>query len=387
MPPLSEIVARAGWHAKQTLVRTRAALTVPRLVVRASRAYDAPIGTVLRRFVRLNRGGFILHPAILEELPAMGVLDPQLPHELAVQVVGPARLRRSQLRLSPEPLTPVIDDKALFYTVCGLAGLPVAPVHAFVYRDYPGWTSDGWTPRSRAEWAPALERVLPEEVIAKPVDGDVGVGIRAFRRERGDFWEGKRLVGTSADLYDTLFDNGAFAGFVLQLRVRNHPTIAAISGASTLQGARIITLVDRGRDVSVLAATHRIALVDGVVDNVHAGGSAPTTVDIETGRLGKLMVPRPDGFGQELLERHPHTGQQCEGVVLPYWADALELVRRAALAFAMVRTLGWDIALTPDGPLVMEANAGWASMNRVAPMEAILQRLDESIAREAASAL
>ena len=208
----------------------------------------------------------------------------------------------------------------------------------------------------------ALERVLRQELIAKPVDADVGLGVRAFRREGGAFWEGTRLLGSSAELYDTLFEEGVFTGFVLQQHVRNHPTIAAISGAAMLQTARIVTLVDAGRDVTILAAAHRIALVEGVVDNVHRGSTAWVAVDLETGRLGKLLVNRPDGFRQLHLERHPQTGQVCEGVQLPHWADAIELARRAALAFSMVRTIGWDIALTSDGPLVMEANSGWAAL-------------------------
>jgi len=383
MRPLSEVVARAGWWARLAAMRARTGLAAPGLVLRAARAYDVPVRTVVGRFVRLRGEGFMLHPQLLAELSQLEVLDPSLPDELAAEVVGPARLRRSQLRLSPEPLTRVIDDKAIFYTICGLAGLPIAPVYAFVYRDFPGWTRSGRTPRSRAEWAAALARVLPQEVIAKPVEGDIGVGVRAFRRDDDAFWEGDRLVGSSADLYDALFEEGRFGGFVLQQRVRSHPTIAAISGAAMLQTARIITLVDPGPEVVVLAAAHKIALTDGLVDNLHRGASAGVPIDLESGLLGKMLVSRPDGFGMLRLERHPHTGNVCEGVRVPYWSDALELVRKASLAFAMVRTMGWDVALTPEGPLLMEGNAGWAAYNHVVPMGSILRRLDESIAREA----
>ena len=44
---------------------------------------------------------------------------------------------------------------------------------------------------------------------------------------------------------------------------------------------------------------------------------------------------------------------------IPWWTEAVELVCGAALRFPALRTLGWDVAITPDGPRVIEANAHW----------------------------
>ena len=44
---------------------------------------------------------------------------------------------------------------------------------------------------------------------------------------------------------------------------------------------------------------------------------------------------------------------------LPIGAAAKELVTSAALTFLPLRTIGWDVALTPMGPVLIEGNAWW----------------------------
>jgi len=38
------------------------------------------------------------------------------------------------------------------------------------------------------------------------------------------------------------------------------------------------------------------------------------------------------------------------------WEEVLDLARSSARAFAPVRTVGWDVAVTPSGPVLVEGN-------------------------------
>jgi glutathione synthase/RimK-type ligase-like ATP-grasp enzyme len=54
---------------------------------------------------------------------------------------------------------------------------------------------------------------------------------------------------------------------------------------------------------------------------------------------------------------HPDTGNVIEGFRIPMWAEVVELLERGQRSLPDLRTLGWDIAVTDDGPLIVETNA------------------------------
>jgi hypothetical protein len=105
----------------------------------------------------------------------------------------------------------------------------------------------------------------------------------------------------------------------------------------------------------------KLAVGRGATDNYDDGrtGNGFSEISIDDGVLGPLMVPAPGGFGYVSSPVAPGTGQRVEGRRLPCFAEACELVRRSAPLFLPMRTLGWDVALTPAGPVVVEANNWW----------------------------
>ena len=53
---------------------------------------------------------------------------------------------------------------------------------------------------------------------------------------------------------------------------------------------------------------------------------------------------------------HPDTGAKIAGFKFPYWDEMLATVIAGAKVFDNLYTLGWDVALTEDGPVLLEAN-------------------------------
>lgn len=294
----------------------------------------------------------------LDEARILGLLDPAGDPG---RFVAQTRLRPAQMRISPEPLSAVIDDKALFHRACTLAGLPVPETHAFVYRGHPGWARDGRPAPVGAEWNAALAELAPDEFIAKPVSGDYGDGVR--------------LIENRGDVYAKLMA-APYDGFVVQTRARNHRWLLDLTGSDTLQTFRVVTIVERG-EPSVVAAAHKVVLGDGIVDNFHGGatGNGTANVDVDTGALGPITVVRPDGHGLERLSQHPRTGRRYAGEVVPGWEALVREVLRAASAFATLGTVGWDVALTDQGPQFLEGNTGWATFNHVWETRSLLERL------------
>jgi hypothetical protein len=81
--------------------------------------------------------------------------------------------------------------------------------------------------------------------------------------------------------------------------------------------------------------------------------------DQDAGILRGAVNIHECGSGMKVVEAHPETGVAFDGFRLPFWSDAVELVTGAQRYFAELPTLGWDIALTGDGPAIIEANSRW----------------------------
>lgn len=117
---------------------------------------------------------------------------------------------------------------------------------------------------------------------------------------------------------------------------------------------RAITVYTDGR-VDIVATVLKLG-TSRAVDNLSLGGIA-APVNTETGVVnGPALTKDP---WAEPYYQHPVTGAQISGVPLPHWDQVLELCDRAARVVPTVRTVGWDIAITPEDPILVEGNDNW----------------------------
>jgi hypothetical protein len=110
----------------------------------------------------------------------------------------------------------------------------------------------------------------------------------------------------------------------------------------------------------IAAATHRFGTsLSAPVDNVGKGGLA-AEVDAKTGVLGPLASLPGVHFSEpgpvRWLDEHPETGVRVSGTVVPGWSDIVDEIQRVTLALEGLNCVGWDVAVTPDGPMIIEGN-------------------------------
>ena len=186
-----------------------------------------------------------------------------------------------------------------------------------------------------------------------------------FKRDFGGSGEFV-LVFTAADMsglqhasgahwsIDRLLEStSAVEPWLVQSRVTAHPELAALAGCDYAATLRLVTCRRSSGRVFLLPATLKLPSTASGCDNFGAGNVAIAVND--DGVLGRGAL----GLDGPPIDRHPVTGALFEGVTVPHWAAAVEIVRRGQALVPTLRSLGWDVAITPGGSVILETNAWW----------------------------
>ena len=140
-------------------------------------------------------------------------------------------------------------------------------------------------------------------------------------------------------------------GFLFQSHIQQHPTIHATIGAA-VGTVRIITFLTADQP-RILGAFWKIPRRGMVADNLWRGGLI-AAVNTETGIVARAR----EGIGPVARwhQTHPDTGAPLSGLTLPDWDQLRSLVCDASILLSGLPLVGWDIALGPKGPIIIEAN-------------------------------
>jgi len=299
-----------------------------------------------------------------DEAVDTGLINPDLSPDEDPGAIGRWRLTRHQYRFSPRPWECLSADKAVFYAYCKALGLPVPKLYAVLDKDA-GWTASGKLISERAEWERFFENDLPQEFIIKPALGARGRGVNLYRRAGASFQDLSGQTFSAASLYERLRTDSAYTRFVIQERLFNHPEIQRLTGTQSLQTVRVQTWITKDGEVELYETHIKMILGNNLTDNVDGGrsGNMRAELDMDSGALAAPFVSSPDGIGFKILPVHPVTGINITGTVLPHWSSFRQLVDRAAHLFLPIRTIGWDIAITSDGPVLIEGNTWYDGCN------------------------
>jgi hypothetical protein len=242
-----------------------------------------------------------------------------------------------QNAVNPADRCAVVNDKVLFHRVMSAHGVPSIPTLAFI------------TPTE-------IRGEDEEPVSAERLAERLGQRALFVKNSQGHFGKGAFTSrGLDADHVARL--QAAGGRYLVQPLVEQCRELAAFHPAS-LNTIRIATYADPAGEVSVLAATLKMGMKGACVDNRLHGGLF-VGIDLATGRLRDWGVSA--ATGSDRLAAHPDTGVAFAGVAVPFWDEVLATTRRAARAVPELGTIGWDIAVSPTGPVVVEGNRNWGA--------------------------
>jgi len=236
-----------------------------------------------------------------------------------------------------------LRNKHWFFETCRKRGLPTIPV--LIYFD-----------SGKAEWVANGEERLPHsDLISKPVLGRCGVGVESWAYlTDGHYREKESAELSPPDLISWLSKASCATPYILQEKVGNHPKLAGLSRGG-LCTVRLVTCRDVMAPPEYLSAVFRMPTGASITDNFDGGGLA-SPVQKDDGVLGPAIAKSLDSTP---LDIHPNTGTRVRGVKIPFWEQIVRLCLDAHEAFPTLCSVGWDVAVTENGPLLVEGNSTW----------------------------
>lgn len=243
------------------------------------------------------------------------------------------------------------EDKSFLYSLLDHHGVPIPQTLAVIDQ---GSRDHGQAPVAKtADELRSMLNGAEFPVFFKPV---MGVGSYGAMLVHGISDGEVELEGREPLPLWAFFDELAGMGaYLVQPYVRNHPDVAALS--AHLATVRCYNFRD-GDDLAVRWTLLKLVGGDNIADNYWRDGNMLADVDPDTGRLKRVITG--EGFALRTIDSHPVSGQPFADVSLPYWADVLALNERCANIYSPIRYSNTDIAITPDGPVVVEVNIGGA---------------------------
>lgn len=239
--------------------------------------------------------------------------------------------------------------------------IPTAPIIMCVGRDVESFATDGLFPTLSCPSAiGSLLARYSDDLFVKPSVGWRGQQIFTLAR-RDSSWAIEHCFLSEEEAAALLLDRAPSSGLLVQKRLRTHPDLSAIGGDFGLCTLRINTALTSTGSTIVFVFL-KLMGAPSLTDNFTEGsaGNFIAQVNVTSGMVERAFGRLPGNrvFVQE-FRRHPKTGTEFKGVRLPFWNETIALALATSRAFPEAPLVGMDVAITPEGPMVIELQPDW----------------------------
>lgn len=187
---------------------------------------------------------------------------------------------------------------------------------------------------------------LDVDLFAKPRDGIKGES--CYRLKKEDL--------NNDALMQEVFSLVKENNFIFQKLIIQHKAINEIYSDS-INTIRIDTYRDKNEKTHVLTAFMRFGMGGKVTDNTGTDGFI-IPLNLKTGHFEKYGIQYLN-VNTQPIESHPDTKVKFENRMVPFFNEILALAHVLSKSF-VDRLVGWDVAITENGPIVIEGNCDYA---------------------------
>jgi hypothetical protein len=242
--------------------------------------------------------------------------------------------------LSRNKDTQSLIDKAGFEDLCREQNLPCANIVATA-------SDQGVVIHSGSH--------LPKtNLFSKFNEQSCGSGGQAWNyEESSQTWRNDLQTYTEPQLLKYFKEKAKGEAILIQLKLDNAEALKKFSSGA-LCSMRIVTYKLPGQASKHLRSSLRMPVGQVDIDNFAAGGIA-ANIDAS----GRLTTAIEKYGNYSYFDVHPYTNTQITGALLENFDDALALATRTHDLLTDLDFVGWDIAHTQHGLMVIEGNVTW----------------------------
>lgn len=237
----------------------------------------------------------------------------------------------------------ILSDKIVMSSVFKGLSIPSSNVAFYIIEGRV--LKDGIVINIESEFYSMLDGLGVEKVFIKPADGEGGKGILIARKDAAGCFccDGVKL--------NIKFLTKLTGDYLVEPCIKQIDYLNTIY-SNSVNTLRVITKRS-GDGVSIVAITLRMGNSGREIDNGSAGGFL-IGIDPAT---GKSIHPYASyEYGAERIYTHPDSGFKFSELQIPNWDRYINQIESVSNNMFFINLIGWDVALTKEGILCIEAN-------------------------------
>lgn len=200
----------------------------------------------------------------------------------------------------------------------------------------------GWIATDSHSWSDIESFVDKyDSVIAKPLTDYGGHGVFKIDKNKSDYIEQKAILKRLVEINKK---------YIVEETIHNCEVLKNIAPDS-LNTLRFVTVIDKDKNLHIVASLLRMGNGIGITDNYHDGGLA-CAIDLNTGMLKGVAF----GMNCVSYEVHPFSKVKFDAFKIPNYHKCIEFVKKIVYVEPDARYVGWDIAITDNGIELLEGN-------------------------------
>ena len=213
--------------------------------------------------------------------------------------------------------------------------------------------------------------------VVKVLDGEHGKNINVYTsiESSADGSVAVHVNGERHTIHQVLNFIGKNQRLLFEAKVKQITAFDAINPTS-INTVRMITLLHPNGEAELLMTFIRMGRKGRWVDNIGKGGNVIANVNKETGRFENIVsFLNYKSFSP--LTHHPDSGIDLENFKMEDWDGLKKQVFDFHRKLSWLKAIGWDVAITDEGPVIIEINNRWDLIGQVISKEGWSDQLND----------